>query len=64
MATVTNTTHSKFTFIFAAVRRTDRAASPCMLRFAAPDERTARAKFVRDYVLCFAGRVPVQAVMA
>jgi len=64
MATVTNTTHSKFTFIFAAVRRTDRAARPCMLRFAAPDEHTARANFVRDYVLCFAGRVPVQAVIA
>jgi len=46
------------------VRRTDRAARPCMLRFAAKDERTARANFIRDYVLCFAGRVPVKAVIA
>lgn len=64
MATVITATHLEFTFIFAAVRRTDRAARPCMLRFAAKDERTARANFVRDYVLCFAGRVPVQAVAA
>lgn len=64
MALVNTASHSKFTFIFAAVHRTDRAARPCMLRFAAPDERTARANFVRDYVLCFAGRVPVQAVIA
>jgi hypothetical protein len=64
MATVLTIARPKFTFIFAAVRRTDRAARPCMLRFAAEDERTARANFVRDYVLCFAGRVPVQAVVA
>ena len=64
LATVINTAHPKFTFIFAAVRRTDRAARPCMLRFAAKDERTARANFIRDYVLCFAGRVPVKAVIA
>ncbi|MFR0655932.1 host cell division inhibitor Icd-like protein [Pantoea sp. SIMBA_079] len=64
LATVTNTAHLEFTFIFAAVRRTDRAARPCMLRFAAKDERTARANFIRDYVLCFAGHVPVKAVTA
>lgn len=64
MATVLTIARPKFTFIFAAVRRTDRAARPCMLRYAAEDERTARANFVRDYVLCFAGRVPVQAVAA
>lgn len=64
MTMVLNAFHPEFTFIFAAVRRTDRAARPCMLRFAAKDERTARANFIRDYVLCFAGRVPVQAVAA
>jgi len=64
MTMVLTGSRPNFTFIFAAVRRTDRAARPCMLRFAAPDERTARAKFVRDYILCFAGRVPVQAVIA
>ena len=64
MTTVLTGSRPKFTYIFAAVHRADRAVRPCMLRFAAPDERTARANFVRDYVLCFAGRVPVQAVIA
>jgi len=64
MTTVLTCSCPKFTFIFAAVRHTDRAARPCMLRFAAKDERTARANFVHDYVLCFAGRVPVMAVIA
>ncbi|MHC9059218.1 host cell division inhibitor Icd-like protein [Pantoea sp. y20] len=64
MTMVLTASRPEFTFIFAAVRRTDRAARPCMLRYAAKDERTARANFIRDYVLCFAGRVPVQAVTA
>jgi hypothetical protein len=64
MVSVLTATHPKFIFIFAVVHRTDRAARPCMLRFAAVDERTARANFVRDYVLCFAGRLPVQVVAA
>lgn len=64
VTTVLTIARPKFTFIFAAVCRNDRAARPCMLRFAAKDERTARANFVRDYVLYFAGRVPVKAVNA
>ena len=64
MTTVLTAAHSQFTFIFAAIRRTDAAARPCMLRTVAADERTARLSLVRDYMLSFAGRVPVKAVAA
>ena len=64
MTTVLTAAHSQFTFIFAAVRRTDAAARPCMLRTVAGDERSARASLVRDYVLSFAGRLPVKVVAA
>ncbi|WP_338635297.1 host cell division inhibitor Icd-like protein [Erwinia persicina] len=62
MATVHHTAHPEFTFIFAAVRRSRADARPCMLRTVAADERTARLSLVRDYMLSFAGRVPVKAV--
>lgn len=64
MATVHHTAHPEFTFIFAAVRRSRADACPCMLRTVAADERTARLSLVRDYMLSFAGRVPVKAVAA
>lgn len=64
MATVHHTAHPEFTFIFAAVRRSRTDARPCMLRTVAADERTARLSLVRDYMLSFAGRVPVKAVAA
>lgn len=64
MTTVLTAAHPEFTFIFAAVRRTDAAARPCMLRTVAGDERTARARLVSDYVLSFAGRLPVKVVAA
>ncbi|MDI9278265.1 host cell division inhibitor Icd-like protein [Pantoea sp. EABMAA-21] len=64
MAVILSTSHPEFTFIFAAVRRTDAAARPCMLRTVAGDERSARASLARDYVLSFAGRLPVKAVAA
>ncbi|NNS07080.1 host cell division inhibitor Icd-like protein [Erwinia sp. JH02] len=64
MATVHLTAHPEFTFIFAAVRRSRADARPCMLRTVAADERTARLSLVRDYMLSFAGRVPVKAVAA
>ena len=64
MTTVLTAAHSQFTFIFAAVRRIDAAARPCMLRTVAYDERSARASLARDYVLSFAGRLPVKAVAA
>ena len=64
MTMVLAASYPEFIFIFAAVLRNDHVARPCMLRCAAKDERTARAKFVRDYVLSFAGRLPVKAVIA
>jgi len=64
MTTALTASHPEFTFIFAAVRRTDAAARPCMLRTVAGDERSARASLACDYVLSFAGRLPVKAVAA
>ena len=64
MTTVLTAAHSQFTFIFAAIRRTDATARPCMLRTVADDERSARASLARHYVLSFAGRLPVKAVAA
>lgn len=64
MTTALTVTHPEFTFIFAAVRRTDAAARPCMLRTVAGDERSARASLAHDYVLSFAGRLPVKVVAA
>jgi len=60
MATTLTTPHPKFTFLFAAVRRAEPKAPVCMLRSAADNEHSARRQFARDYVLCFAGRLPAQ----
>ena len=60
MATTLITPHPKFTFLFAAVRRAEPKAPVCMLRSAADNEHSARRLFARDYVLCFAGRLPAQ----
>ncbi|MEN4768871.1 host cell division inhibitor Icd-like protein [Duffyella gerundensis] len=54
----------QFTFIFAAVRRADTAARPCMLRTTAETESAARRLLARDYVLSFAGRLPLSGVAA
>ncbi|HBS5675839.1 TPA: host cell division inhibitor Icd-like protein, partial [Klebsiella pneumoniae] len=51
-------------FVFAAVRRADRQPRICMLRAVAGDEHAARLSLVRDYVLSFAGRLPVAEVRA
>ncbi|ELY2647876.1 TPA: ash family protein [Klebsiella aerogenes] len=59
MATVFNTAHPEFTFLFLAVRRADCSAQPCAVRVNAYNERAARAQLTADYVLCFAGRLPV-----
>ena len=64
MTTALTAAHPEFTFIFAAVRRTDATARLCMLRTVAGDERSARASLARDYVLSFAGRLPTKAVAA
>ena len=59
MATTLTPSHPQFVFVFAAVRRADRQPRICMLRAVAGDEHAARLSLVRDYVLSFAGRLPV-----
>ncbi|MBZ7465637.1 host cell division inhibitor Icd-like protein [Klebsiella michiganensis] len=64
MATTLTPSHPQFVFVFAAVRRADRQLRICMLRAVAGDEHAARQSLVRDYVLSFAGRLPVAEVRA
>lgn len=64
MATTLTPSHPQFVFVFAAVRRADRKPRICMLRTIAGDEQAARLSLVRDYVLSFAGRLPVAEVHA
>ncbi|MBN5380794.1 host cell division inhibitor Icd-like protein [Serratia marcescens] len=62
MATILTPTHPTFCFLFAAVRRSALTASPRIVRTVADTERNARRRLSRDYVLSFAGRLPVKAV--
>ncbi|WP_261237500.1 host cell division inhibitor Icd-like protein [Serratia marcescens] len=62
MATTLTPTHPEFCFLFAAIRRTALTATPCMLRTVADSEHSARRLLARDYILAFAGRLPVQGV--
>lgn len=64
MATTLTPSHPQFVFLFAAVRRVDRKPRICMLRTIAGNEQAARLSLVRDYVLSFAGRLPVVEVRA
>ncbi|HHO8372144.1 host cell division inhibitor Icd-like protein [Klebsiella pneumoniae] len=64
MATTLTPSHPQFVFVFAAVRRAYRQPRICMLRAVAGDEHAARLSLVRDYVLSFAGRLPVAEVRA
>ncbi|EHA8288474.1 ash family protein [Salmonella enterica subsp. enterica serovar Javiana] len=66
MATTLTPSHPQFVFVFvfAAVPRADRKPRICMLRTVAGDEHTARLSLVRDYVLSFAGRLPIAEVRA
>jgi len=64
MATILTPSHPQFVFVFAAIRRADRKPRICMLRTVAGDEQTARLSLVRDYVLSFAGRLPVAGARA
>ncbi|WP_265102152.1 host cell division inhibitor Icd-like protein [Klebsiella variicola] len=59
MAIILTPSHPQFVFVFAAVRRADRKPRICMLRTVAGNEHAARLSLVRDYVLSFAGRLPV-----
>ncbi|WP_262241964.1 host cell division inhibitor Icd-like protein [Serratia liquefaciens] len=62
IATTLIPTHPKFCFLFAAIRRNTLTAPPCMLRTVADSEHSARRLLVCDYILAFAGRLPVQEV--
>ncbi len=64
MATILTPSHPQFVFVFAVVRRADRKPRICMLRTVAGDEHAARRSLVRDYILSFAGRLPVAEVRA
>jgi hypothetical protein len=64
MATILTPSHPQFIFVFAAVRRADRKPRICMLRAVAGDENAARRSLVRDYILLFAGRLPLAEVHA
>lgn len=63
MATILTPTHPEFCFLFATIRRNALAATPCMLRTVADSEHSARRLLSRDYILAFAGRLPVQGVV-
>ncbi|WP_306309633.1 host cell division inhibitor Icd-like protein [Xenorhabdus yunnanensis] len=60
MATIPTPTH--FKFVFLSVKRADETATPCRIEAIAPDEHCARSVLSRDFVLFFAGRLPVQEV--
>lgn len=62
MATLLPPTHPGFCFLFAAIRRTALTETPCMLRTVPDSEHSARRLLARDYILSFAGRLPVQGV--
>ncbi|WP_312346862.1 host cell division inhibitor Icd-like protein [Leclercia sp.] len=59
MAATPVLSHSKFTFLFLAVLRADRSARPCALRITAGSEHEARLHLTSNFILCFAGRLPV-----
>ena len=61
MATPTQT---QFKFLFLAVKRTDKTDTPHRIEATAPSEHDARLMLVRDYILSFAGRLPVKEVAA
>ncbi|EJD6046874.1 host cell division inhibitor Icd-like protein [Providencia rettgeri] len=55
-------TQTQFKFLFLCVKRSDITAKPCRLSAIAPTEQSARSLLVRDFILLFAGRLPVQSI--
>ncbi|CDH00936.1 host cell division inhibitor Icd-like protein [Xenorhabdus bovienii] len=53
-------TQTQFKFLFLCVKRSDITAKPCRIEATAPNEHSARMMLVRDFILLFAGRLPVQ----
>ena len=60
MASIPAYFHSEFTFLFLAVRRADCTSRPFPVRTTACNEHDARLRLVADFILCFAGRLPVE----
>ena len=59
MATAPALPHPEYTFLFLAVRRADGNSRPSPVRITAQNERAARLSLITDFVVCFAGRLPV-----
>ncbi|MEQ1975872.1 MULTISPECIES: host cell division inhibitor Icd-like protein [unclassified Xenorhabdus] len=57
MATPTQT---HFNFLFLSIKCSYLAAIPCRIETTASNEHNARMTLVRNYILLFAGRLPVQ----
>ncbi|EPT7245246.1 host cell division inhibitor Icd-like protein [Proteus mirabilis] len=55
-------THTQFKFLFLSIKRSDTTAKPCRIAVTASNEHDARLMLVRDYILSFAGRLPVKEV--
>lgn len=55
---------TQFKFLFLAVKRADGTDIPHRIEATAPNEHSARLLLVRDYILSFAGRLPVREVAA
>lgn len=60
--TLASSSHSQFTWIFLAVRRSDVSAKSHREEVTAPDFMSARRTIARDFVASFAGRLPVREV--
>ncbi|MHA0917086.1 host cell division inhibitor Icd-like protein [Kosakonia cowanii] len=60
MATIPALPHPEYTFLFLVVRRTDGNSRPAPVRITAQNERAARLSLINDFVVCFAGRLPVR----
>lgn len=50
-------------FIFATIKRSDVKAMPVMKRVTASSYKEARQQLIRDYIISFAGKVPVRGVI-
>lgn len=52
----------QFKFLFLCVKRSDITAKPCRIDATATNEHSARMMLIHDFILLFAGRLPVQLV--
>ncbi|MDO5055684.1 MAG: host cell division inhibitor Icd-like protein, partial [Pasteurella oralis] len=55
-----NLNYTGFTYIFIGILRTDLSNQLRKLRIPAESELQARKKLARDYVLVFAGKIPLR----